>query len=135
LQFEIARALLIVIGVIVAFGTLVADMNELHVFNAAWPPHARFHCAAHALMNLGCGGLAIGLLVTPAREGRGLHVSVAAVLLAWSAACLRVALLFPGTSAVAGPREPVLRGRPVSLWVADALVLLTLAGATTALTA
>jgi hypothetical protein len=85
-------------------------------------------------MNVGCGALAFGLLVTMTRADRAVPIVVAAALLAWSCLCLHVALFFPGTSAVAGPGEPIVGGRPISLWVAGALAMTSVTGALLALT-
>ena len=39
------RLLLSAIAVFAAIGSVAADWNETHMFNPAWPPHARFHNA------------------------------------------------------------------------------------------
>ena len=48
------RFLYIVLGSVGALSTFIADFNQLHVYNPTWPPHARFHCAAYAILTILC---------------------------------------------------------------------------------
>jgi hypothetical protein len=68
-----------------ALGTIVgtgyADLNRTHVFNPAWPPHARFHAAAGWGTVAGSQLLALWLLWRPGpRADDDLAVATAALL-------------------------------------------------------
>src|SRR5581483_9890525 len=44
------------------FGVARADISHDHVFDASWPAHARFHTAAHALLKMSLGVVALWLV-------------------------------------------------------------------------
>jgi hypothetical protein len=74
-----------------AIGTIIgtgrADLNSTHVFNPAWPPHARFHNATGWGTVTGSQLLALWLLWRPGQQGsdRDTSVTTAALLsaIAW----------------------------------------------------
>jgi hypothetical protein len=81
-------------------GTGWADLNRTHVFNPAWPPHARFHNAASWGTVTGTQLLGLWLVWRPAatRVERELAIKTAALLpvIAWIP--LYAALATPGTA-------------------------------------
>ena len=99
-------------------GTGRADLNETHVFNPQWPPHARFHGAAGWGTITGTQLLALWLLWRP-RSSPGeadLAVRTAALLpvLAW--APFFPALLTRGTAVEDVPGHlPRVAGIPLNL--------------------
>ncbi|TMR36254.1 hypothetical protein ETD85_11345 [Nonomuraea zeae] len=79
------------------FDLVLHDTAHEHMFNPAWPPHAKFHDAQYIVTSLAFGLLALALL---ARRRGDTHSR-----LLWSAGILAVpwasmfpALLFPGTA-------------------------------------
>jgi hypothetical protein len=74
-----------------AIGTIIgtgrADLNTTHVFNPAWPPHARFHNATGWGTVTGSQLLALWLLWRPGQQAgdRDMAVTTAALLstIAW----------------------------------------------------
>ena len=110
-----------------ASGGFLADWNRTHLFNPAWPPHAKFHDGWTISLAAGAGATALYLLAgrDPAEPG------LAAVLLAqvWGGQALAYA--FPGAGDIAS-EFPDPADRPgvtrVPEWAASA----TLLGATAA---
>ena len=53
------RKILSSVAALTAVGGSLADWNRTHLFNPAWPPHAKFHDAQTVLLGslLGVGGL------------------------------------------------------------------------------
>lgn len=86
------------IGTII--GTGLADLNETHVFNPAWPRHARFHNAAGWGTITGTQLLALWLLWRPGQRAaeHDLAVKTAALLPAISWVPFFFALSIPGTA-------------------------------------
>jgi hypothetical protein len=120
---DTSRWILAVVGAIVVLGAIPAEINRAHVFNPEWPPHAKFHAATYAVMNL-AAGLAAEALLWVAPRVRVVS-GVAAGLLAAVQLALLVGCAFPGASARA-EGEPVLLRVPIALWIALALLALTL---------
>ena len=99
-------------------GTGRADLNDTHVFNSQWPPHARFHGAAGWGTVAGSQLLALWLLWRPGQteRGRDLAVKTAALLPAVSWVPFFLALATPGTAVEDHPGHlPRLAGVPANL--------------------
>ncbi len=78
---RISRVVLTGAAVGTIAGTGYADLNRTHVFNPAWPPHARLHSAAGWGAVAGAQLLALWLLWRPGpRADDELAVATAAVL-------------------------------------------------------
>ncbi len=104
------------IGTIV--GTGIADLNRTHVFNPAWPPHARFHAGAGWGTVAGTQLLSLWLLWRPADNParRELAIQTAALLttIAWTP--FYAALAVPGTAVEDEPGHlPGVAGIPLNL--------------------
>lgn len=105
-------------------GPAVVDFNDSHVFNPAWPPHARYH--AVELLAVGMAMSVIGLWLVWGRSPR-LGVATAVPLVVWGA--FFVPLFVPGTSVEEYPGEAGrLLGIPMNLVGATAFILLALIG-------
>ncbi len=112
----------------VMFAPLTADLNETHVFNPAWPPHARFHAMVMVLMSIGLT-LTGWWLIWKRSSDHATCMTVAAIipLLAW--ASFFPAALVPGAGLEDHPDSlPRVVGMPLNLFMAGLMVMLTLLG-------
>jgi hypothetical protein len=97
------RIVVATVAVVTALGALLADvvvpdLAAQHIFNDAWPPHAKFHDAQYVVMSMLLGAIGLALVARAHRHARN--------RLLWAAALLSTpwlgmfgALLFPGTAA------------------------------------
>jgi hypothetical protein len=86
-DMRISRLILSGAAIGTIIGTGRADLNSTHVFNPAWPPHARFHNATGWGTVTGSQLLALWLLWRPGQQAsdRDTSVTTAALLstIAW----------------------------------------------------
>jgi hypothetical protein len=114
-------------GAYVAINAL-ADWNQTHVFNPAWPPHARFHIAYGSVIAWSAVAIAIWLLWRRSTEPElGVKVALLVQLALWTP-FLFLTLLVPGTSLSLGAQSPVLHvaGRVIEPQVVIAILFLLL---------
>ncbi|HST72865.1 DUF6640 family protein [Kocuria sp.] len=109
------RTILRLVAGATAAGGFAADWNRTHLFNPAWPPHARFHDAQTIALGalLGAGGLwALG------RRGSdpGRDAALGALLPAAFWASMGAAFAFPGTQGLQG-EFPGLVPRVRGVWI------------------
>ncbi|MCE7010953.1 hypothetical protein LWC34_50345 [Kibdelosporangium philippinense] len=117
------KIILTVTLVATMLGPTVIDFNESHVFNPAWPPHARFHTVE--LLAVGIGMALVGLWLLWRRSF--FQVAAAVPVVVWGA--FFVPLFVPGTSYEEYPGESArLAGIPMNLFMAVVFIVLTLAG-------
>lgn len=105
-----------------AIGTIIgtgrADLNATHVFNPAWPPHARFHNATGWGTITGTQLLALWLLWRPRQQARDhdAAVTTAALLTAIAWAPFFPALALSGAGVEDEPGHlPRIAGVPLNL--------------------
>src|SRR5919112_3929662 len=124
-----ARTALRTIAVMTAVGGFAADWNRTHLFNPAWPPHARFHDAMTIALGLGLGGSALYFLRDGADER---DVAIGAALPAAFWAAMGAAFTFPGTAGLEAEflqYVPRVRGVWVNERFGSAAMLAATAGA------
>lgn len=91
---KIGTRLLQGVGLGTAFGGLVADWNKTHVFNPAWPPHARFHSSVIVFTGLFAG---LGTLFLSSRKkASNQDLAIAAALPAGFFLSQAISLAVPG---------------------------------------
>lgn len=106
---------------------LTADLNDTHIFNDAWPPHARFHTAVLLFVSVGVSLIGLWLLWRPTAEFRS-HVFLAMLIPMLSWGSFFPALLIPGAAAEDVPGQlPRVAGLPLNLFVAAMFMLLSAA--------
>ena len=121
----VGRLLLSVTVLSVAMAPLTADLNESHIYNSDWPPHARFHTAVLMLLSIGLSLIGLWLLWRRTSEFRT-YVFVAMLIPVLSWGSFFLALLLPGTGAEDVPGElPRVVGLPVNLFVAAMFILVS----------
>ena len=95
------------VALFTAVSPFLADFNASHVYNAAWPGHARFHNGQTMTTGLLCGLLALyflwGKATGPALE----NLKVACLFAAFYWLAMAPAILYPGTTF----SDPELGGR------------------------
>lgn len=120
------RLLLSVALISVAMAPLTADLNDSHIFNGDWPPHARFHTAVLMFLSIGLSLIGLWLVWRRTSEFRT-HLFVAMLIPVLSWGSFFLALLLPGTGAEDEPGElPRVAGLPLNLFVAAMFVTVTL---------
>jgi hypothetical protein len=96
------RILAAVVSVITAFGALLADLvipdeSAQHMFNDAWPPHAKFHDAQYIVLSLLLGVIGLALLGRRIGDARAQFLCACAIVATpWLG--MFGALLLPGTA-------------------------------------
>lgn len=122
------RLLLSVAIISVAIAPLTADLNETHIFNDDWTPHARFHTAVLLFVSAGLSLIGLWLLWRRTAELRT-HMFLAMLMPVLSWGSFFPALLLPETGAEDTPGElPRVAGMPVNLFVALMFVMLSVGG-------
>jgi hypothetical protein len=123
-KLSVGRVLVTLVACWAAFGSYVFDWNATHIFNPAWPSHAKFHNAQTMLLGSTIGLFAIALLWKVRGDAQTL-LRIAAVLASLYWITQMGALAFPGTALV----DPDLArpGEPPAQLIVDA-VMLTLLG-------
>jgi hypothetical protein len=119
------RWLLSGIAGLTAVSGFVADWNRTHLYNARWPPHAKFHDAWTILLGAGLGGLAIHLLWRRGSDPE-LELALGAGLPALFWAGQGGSYLFPGTAGMESEFPGVLprvAGIPLNEAAASACML------------
>jgi hypothetical protein len=89
------RAALRALAAATAVAGFAADWNRTHLFNPAWPPHARFHDAMTIALGTSLGGTALYLLRDDA-DDREVALGAALPALFWVS--MGAAFAFPGTA-------------------------------------
>ena len=108
-----SRLLFSVIGVSLPIAAHAADMNQTHIYNPQWPPHAKFHDGKTLSLSLFLGGLTTFLAW---KSSRNVPMVVAA---AGGAASLyfvsqSTAILYPGTDYSDSAVKPAILGIPAA---------------------
>lgn len=104
------RRLLRGVAVATALGGFAADWNRTHLFNPAWPPHAKLHDAWTLVLGVALGGTALWLLregphgegpdgAGPGGDGRDLALGALLPAAFWAGQ--GAAFAFPGTGGLA----------------------------------
>ncbi|MBL7260134.1 DUF6640 family protein [Paractinoplanes lichenicola] len=84
-------------------GAYIADWNESHIYNPAWPPHAKFHNAQTMSMGVVLGLIALYYLWKPAQTRASL--ATGAVLAGVYGITQLTVVFYPGISSVDPPGE------------------------------
>jgi hypothetical protein len=123
------RSLLRGVAVVTAVGGFVMDWNRTHLFNPAWPPHARFHDAFTISLGAMLGLLALFFL-RRGSDRRDLAIGAALPAIFW--ASQGASFTFPGAEGLESefPQYvPRVRGIWINERFASGLMLaLTLVG-------
>lgn len=114
-----------------AVGAFAADWSDTHVFNDAWPAHAKFHNAQTMVLAVSAAGLSLWALWGPGHGDRShLRWAVACGGLFWFTSV--PAAFFPGSALVDpdAPTQPFsLVGLPVNQVTATAAIVVPLLAA------
>jgi hypothetical protein len=98
MQMSLASRLIFsVIGTSLPIAAHAADMNETHIYNPSWPPHAKFHVGQTLSLSLLLGGLTLFFAWKPTKN---LPAMVAGAGLSASAYFLTqaTAIFYPNTA-------------------------------------
>jgi hypothetical protein len=101
--FPFGKVLISLSAVGTMIGSYVADWNETHIHNPAWPPHAKFHNAQTMSMGAALSLAALYQLWKPGRSRESLDS--AAVIAGLYGLTQLSAALYPGTASVDPPSE------------------------------
>jgi hypothetical protein len=109
-----SRLIFTAIGVSLPIAAHAADMNETHIYNPHWPPHAKFHDGQTLSMSILLGGLTT-FLAWKSSKNVPMMVAGAACAASLYFITQSTAILYPGTdySDYSDPRvEPKVEEKP-----------------------
>jgi hypothetical protein len=95
----LGRALISLTSLVTAVGPYRADWNETHVYNPAWPPHAKFHNGQTMSLGLALGVTSLWQLWRAPGSARA-SLDAGAVLASLYWLTQISALAYPGSKAV-----------------------------------
>ena len=101
--FPLGKVLISVSALGTGVGVYIADWNESHIYNPAWPPHAKFHNAQTMSMGVALGLVALYYLWKPAQTRASL--ATAAVVAGIYGVTQLSVVFYPGISSVDPPGE------------------------------
>jgi len=101
------RLVLTFILLFFGFGGIAIDANATHLFNPAWPPHARYHLVMQFVAFAALGAIGLWCLWRPGHDGL-LHLRIAVIIPVLLIGSFYIAALVPTTSALHAPDMPVL---------------------------
>ncbi|MGC4938513.1 DUF6640 family protein [Kribbella sp. DT2] len=102
-HFSVGRILISLAATATAAGPYIADWNETHIHNPAWPPHAKFHNAQTMSLGLALGATSLyHLWMRPSDDQAALDAAATLASLYWLTQIS--ALAYPGSAAVDPPR-------------------------------
>lgn len=119
-RMNLGLGILLSTASVTATGGFVADFNATHLFNPAWPAHARFHDAQTIMLGLLLGLLGLYYLRRDGGDPRA-DLGRAALLPALFWISQLASFLFPGTGGLEAElpsRVPRLAG----LWIDERMV-------------
>ena len=88
--------ILTAIGVSLPIVAHKADMNQTHIYNARWPPHAKFHDGQTLSMSILLGGLTI-FLAWKSSKNTPMMIAGAGAAASLYFISQSTAILYPGT--------------------------------------
>jgi hypothetical protein len=92
-----SRLIFTAIGVSLPIAAHAADMNETHIYNPHWPPHAKFHDGQTLSMSILLGGLTT-FLAWKSSKNVPMMVAGAACAASLHFITQSTAILYPGTA-------------------------------------
>jgi hypothetical protein len=117
-----SRLIFTLIGVSFPVAAHAADMNETHIYNPRWPPHAKFHNGQTLSMSLLLGGLTTFLAWWPSNNVPAM-VGAAAGAASLYFISQSIAILYPNTAYFDPEFKPqTVRGVPLAV-VIDVIYL------------
>ena len=107
-KLTFSTGLISFVALFTAISPFLADFNSTHVYNTAWPGHARFHNGQTMTTGLLCGLLSLYFLWfrTAATALENLKLGTLFAAFYWLA--MAPAILYPGTTL----NDPLQGGRP-----------------------
>ena len=121
---SLGRILITLVALWSAGGSYIFDWNQTHIYNPAWPPHAKFHNAQTMLLGTFLGCLSLRMLwVEKLKEKEKIRFSIILASFYWFTQA--GATLFPGTALI----DPQFSypGEPPHQLIVDVVMLLLLA--------
>jgi hypothetical protein len=92
-----SRLIFTAVGVSLPIAAHAADMNETHIYNPRWPPHAKFHDGQTLSMSILLGGLTT-FLAWKSSKNVPMMVAGAACAASLYFITQSTAILYPGTA-------------------------------------
>jgi hypothetical protein len=97
----VGKALISATAVGQMIGPYVFDFNETHIYNASWPPHAKFHNAQTMSSGVALSAATLLNLWRPSSGRVGLDAAALSASVYWVSQLS--AFLYPGTASVDPP--------------------------------
>ena len=120
------RRILRVVAGATAMGGFIMDWNRTHLFNPAWPPHARFHNAQTITLGALLGGA--GLMALHGSGDDPLEKTAAGALLpAFFWASMGASFAYPGTGGLQS-EFPELIPRINGVWIDERFLAVGMLG-------
>ena len=107
-----SRLIFTAIGVSLPVAAHRADMNETHIYNPHWPPHAKFHDGQTLSMSILLGGLTT-FLAWKSSKNVPMMVAGAACAASLYFGTQSTAMLYPGTDYTDPKVGPRVEAKPV----------------------
>lgn len=129
-RWTIGKILISLVAIFTVVSPYLADWNITHIYNPAWPPHAKFHNAQTMVLGAMLGFLAIYCLWFKQEITKRQKLNEATVLTSLYWLAQLPAILFPGTAladpGINGVQMPEILGVELNQLILDIVVIFPL---------
>lgn len=129
-RWTIGKILISLVAIFTIVSPYLADWNITHIYNPAWPPHAKFHNAQTMVLGAMLGFLAIYCLWFRQGITKRQKLNEATVLTSLYWLAQLPAILFPGTAladpGINGVQMPEILGVELNQLILDIVVIFPL---------